>query len=299
MKGDRTLVFDRRSVLALGAGAALAVAVPAQAQASTITGKLRDLEQKHSARLGVFATDTGTGRTVLHRGDELFPICSVFKTIAAAAILRRDHDGALLGKVITYTKAEVDKSGYGPITGKPENLANGMTVAALCEATITYSDNCAANLLLRELGGPTAVSRFSRSIGDPVTRLDRWEPELNSAEPCRETDTTSPRAIGQSYARLTLGHALNRTDAEQLTNWLLANTTGANRIKAGLPSAWRLGDKTGTGKYGTTNDVGIAFPPGRSPIVIAVLTTKPDHATATADEPLVAKATELVVAALS
>ncbi|NKE60122.1 class A beta-lactamase [Lentzea sp. PSKA42] len=290
---------NRRAVLALGAGAALAVAVPATAQASPLTGKLRDLERQHNARLGVFATDTGSGRTVLHRADELFPMCSTFKTIAAAAILRRDHDGSLLGKVIRYTQEDVTKSGYGPITGKPENLANGMTVSALCEATITYSDNCAANLLLRELGGPTAISRFSRSIGDPVTRLDRWEPELNSAEPGRTTDTTSPRAIGQSYARLTLGHALNRTDADQLTKWLLANTTGDNRIRAGLPAAWRWGDKTGTGKYSTTNDVGIAFPPGRAPIMIAVLSTKKDAPNGAADEPLVAKTAELVAGIFS
>lgn len=291
------MVVNRRAVLALGAGAALAVAVPSQAQASPSTGKLRDLEQKHGARLGVFASDTGTGRTVLYRANERFPICSVFKTLAAGAVLRRDRDGELLSKVIRYTQAEVDKSGYGPITGKPANLANGMTVKALCEATIAYSDNAAANFLLRELGGPTAVTRFCRSIGDPVTRLDRWEPELNSAEPWQEFDTTSPRAVGQSYARLTVGHALERTDAEQLTAWLLANTTGANRLRAGLPSDWRLGDKTGTGKYGTTNDVGITWPPGRAPIVIAVLSTKPDAA-AGADEPLVARAAEIVAAEL-
>ncbi|MGW6444137.1 class A beta-lactamase [Lentzea sp. NPDC055074] len=291
--------FNRRAVLTLGAGAALAVAVPAQAHASTITGRLRELEKRHHARLGVFATDTGTGRTVLHRADELFPMCSTFKTIAAAAILRKDRDGTLLGKVITYTKSDVDKSGHGPVTGRPENLANGMTVSALCEATITYSDNCAANLLLKELGGPTAISRFSRSIGDPVTRLDRYEPELNSAEPGRVTDTTSPRAIGQSYARLTLGHALNSNDADQLTKWLLANTTGGNRVRAGLPAAWGWGDKTGTGSYGTTNDVGIAFPPGRAPIVIAVLSTREDEPTGGADEPLLAKTAELVAATFS
>ncbi|NGY60479.1 class A beta-lactamase [Lentzea sp. NEAU-D13] len=290
---------NRRAVLALGAGAALAVAVPATAQAVPLTGKLRELERLHNARLGVFATDTGTGRTVLHRADELFPMCSTFKTIVAAAILRRDHDGTLLGKVIRYTKDDCEKSGYAKITEKPENLANGMTVSALCEATITYSDNCAANLLLKELGGPTAITRFSRSIGDPVTRLDRWEPELNSAEPGRITDTTSPRAIGQSYARLTLGHALNRADAGQLTNWLLANTTGDHRIRAGLPAAWRWGDKTGSGKYSTTNDVGIAFPPGRAPIVIAVLSTKKDSPEGGADEPLVAKTAELVAASFS
>ncbi|MFJ5984695.1 class A beta-lactamase [Lentzea sp. NPDC092896] len=290
---------NRRAVLALGAGAALAVAVPATAQASTVTGKLRELEKQHNARLGVFATDTGSGRTVLHRADELFPMCSTFKTIAAAAILRKDRDGSLLNKVITYTKSDVDKSGYGPITGKPENLANGMKVSALCEATITYSDNCAANLLLKELGGPTAISRFSRSIGDPVTRLDRFEPELNSAEPGRVTDTTSPRAIGQSYARLTLGHALNSNDSDQLTKWLLANTTGGNRVRAGLPTAWGWGDKTGTGDYSTTNDAGIAFPPGRAPIVIAVLSTKKDTPKGGADEPLLAKTAELVAAQFS
>ncbi|WP_425435646.1 class A beta-lactamase [Lentzea kentuckyensis] len=286
-------------MLALGAGAALAVAVPATAQAAPLTGKLRELERQHNARLGVFATDTGTGRTVLHRADELFPMCSTFKTLVAAAILRRDHDGTLLSKVIHYTMDDCIKSGYAKITEQPQNLANGMTVSALCEATITFSDNCAANLLLRELGGPTAITRFSRSIGDPVTRLDRWEPELNSAEPGRTTDTTSPRAIGQSYARLTLGHALNRADADQLTKWLLANTTGDHRIRAGLPAAWRWGDKTGTGQYSTTNDVGIAFPPGRAPIVIAVLSTKKDAPTGGADEPLVVKTAELVAASFS
>lgn len=285
--------------MTLGAGAVLAVAVPAQAQASPFTGRLRELERRHGARLGVFAADTGTGRTVLHRADELFPMCSTFKTIAAAAVLRRDVDGALLDKVITYTEADTVKSGYAPVTGLPANLANGMTVSALCEATITYSDNCAANLLLRELGGPTAISRFSRSIGDSVTRLDRYEPELNSAEPGRTTDTTSPRAIGQSYARLTLGHALDRSDAAQLTNWLLANTTGGNRLRAGLPSAWVWGDKTGGGKYGTTNDVGIAFPPGRKPIVIAVLSTRENDPEGAADEPLLVKTAELVAAAFS
>ncbi|SDG07233.1 beta-lactamase class A [Lentzea fradiae] len=285
--------------MALGAGAVLAVAVPAAAQASPVTGRLRELERRHGARLGVFALDTGSGRTVLHRADELFPMCSTFKTLAAAAVLRRDVDGSLLGKVITYTQAEADKSGYAPITGLPANLANGMTVSALCEATITYSDNCAANLLLRELGGPTAISRFARSIGDPVTRLDRYEPELNSAEPGRRTDTTSPRAIGQSYARLTLGHALDRPDAEQLTNWLLANTTGGNRVRAGLPAEWGWGDKTGGGSYGTTNDVGIAFPPGRAPIVIATLSTRESDPDGGADEPLLVKTAQLLAETFS
>lgn len=267
--------------------------------ASAIEGQLRALEREHSARLGVFAHDTGSGRTVRYRADELFPMCSTFKTIAVAAVLRDlDCDGTFLAKVIHYSEEYVTQASYAPVTDLPDNVADGMTVADLCAAAIAYSDNCAANLLLRELGGPEAVTRFCRSVGDRVTRLDRWEPELNSAEPGRVTDTTNPRALGSTYARLTLGRALDAPDRERLTGWLLANTTSTNRFRAGLPKDWTLADKTGTGERGTTNDVGITWPPGRKPIVMAVLSTKPDPA-APADEPLVAGAASLLAAALA
>ncbi|WP_405020802.1 class A beta-lactamase [Kitasatospora sp. NBC_00070] len=300
---------SRRAVLAVGAGTALAVAVPvsgsARAVGSTSPGAdrviraLAELEREHGARLGVFGRNTATGRTVAYRADELFPICSVHKTITAAAVLRDlDRDGEFLAKRIRYTEQEVKDSGYAPVTGTPEHLANGMTVAELCAATLDFSDNAADNLLLRELGGPTAVTRFCRSIGDGVTRLDRWEPELNTAEPGRVTDTTSPAAIGRSHAKLVLGDALAPRDRRQLTAWLLANTTSGARFRAGLPADWALADKTGTGSYGTTNDVGIAWTPDRQPVVLAVLSTKPDAA-AEADEPLVARTAALLAAALA
>ncbi|MFJ5534686.1 class A beta-lactamase [Streptomyces sp. NPDC093261] len=297
---------SRRGVLAGGAATALTVVLPTGSTAFAqgtddegIAGQLRALERAHSARLGVFACDTVTGRTVLYRADELFPMCSTFKTIAVAAVLRDlDRDGEFLAKRIRYTETDVTKSGYAPITGLPENLADGMTVADLCAAAIDYSDNTAGNLLLRELGGPSAVTRFCRSIGDDVTRLDRWEPELNSAEPGRVSDTSSPRAIGRSYARLALGDALEARDRERLTGWLLANTTSGNRFRAGLPKEWTVADKTGTGDYGTTNDVGVTWPPGRGPIVMALLSTKHDSA-APADEPLVADTATLLAAVLA
>jgi beta-lactamase class A len=297
---------SRRGVLAGVAAAALTVVLPTggtafaqSADDNGIAGQLRVLEREHSARLGVFAHDTGTGRTVLYRADELFPMCSTFKTIAVAAVLRDlDHDGKFLAKVIHYTKDYVTRAGYAPITGLPNNVAGGMTVADLCAAAIDHSDNGAANLLLRELGGPDAVTRFCRSLGDRVTRLDRWEPDLNSAEPGRVTDTSSPRALGLTYARLALGDALKTPDRRRLTGWLLANTTSANRFRAGLPKEWTLADKTGTGDYGTTNDVGITWPPGRKPIVLTVLSTKHDSA-APADEPLVADTAALLAAALA
>lgn len=298
---------SRRTVLTLGAGAALATALPGSGSAyaatlevsGAVSRRLKDLERQHSARLGVYARNTATGRVVQYRANESFPICSVFKTLAAAAVLRDlDHDGEFLARRIRYTEKEVTDSGYAPITGKPENLARGMTVAELCAATVCYSDNAAGNLLLRELGGPTAITRFCRSIGDRTTRLDRWEPDLNSAEPWRTTDTTSPKAIGQTYAHLTLGTALVPEDRRRLTDWLLANTTGGEKLRAGLPSDWTVADKTGGGKYGTNHDVGITWPPGHPPIVMAVLTTKrePD---ASPDNPLIAKTATLLAEALA
>ncbi|MFE6865690.1 class A beta-lactamase [Kitasatospora sp. NPDC057692] len=300
----------RRRVLAGAAATALAVALPAPGRAFAQGGgaggtgagtahRLRALERAHGARLGVFAQDAATGRTVAYRADEPFPMCSTFKTIAVAAVLRDlDRDGAFLARRIRYTRADVTEAGHAPITGLPAHLEDGLTVGELCAAAITYSDNAAANLLLRELGGPTAVTRFCRSLGDRTTRLDRWEPALNSAEPGRSTDTTTPRAIGRTYARLTTGSALDAPDRHRLTAWLLANTTGGNRLRAGLPDDWTLAEKTGTGGYGTTNDVGLAWPPGLGPITLAVLSTGPDPA-APADEPLLAEAAALLAAALA
>ncbi|WP_326653773.1 class A beta-lactamase [Streptomyces sp. NBC_01750] len=299
----------RRTILATGAGAGAALAAvsrvtPAHAAlaapgAARVTRQLRALEREHSARLGAYAHDTATGRRVVYRADESFPMCSLFKTIGAAAVLRDlDRDGEFLARRIRYTAKDVKDSGHSPITGRPENLAHGMTVAELCAYSITHSDNTAANLLLRELGGPTAITRFCRSVGDPVTRLDRWEPELNSAEPWRETDTTTPRAIGRTYARLVLGDALVPCDRRLLTDWLLANTTSGERFRAGLPADWRVADKTAGGSYGGNNNAGIAWPPGRPPVVLAVMTTKPDR-DAPADNPLVAKTAGILAAALS
>ncbi|MGW3452146.1 Exo family class A beta-lactamase [Streptomyces albidoflavus] len=305
---------SRRTLLTATAGAALATAtlVPGTAHASSggrghghgsgsvsdAERRLAGLERASGARLGVYAYDTGSGRTVAYRADELFPMCSVFKTLSSAAVLRDlDRNGEFLSRRIFYTQDDVEQADGAPETGKPENLANGMTVEELCEVSITASDNCAANLMLRELGGPAAVTRFVRSLGDRVTRLDRWEPELNSAEPGRVTDTTSPRAITRTYGRLVLGDALDPRDRRLLTSWLLANTTSGDRFRAGLPDDWTLGDKTGAGRYGTNNDAGVTWPPGRAPIVLTVLTAKTEQ-DAARDDGLVADAARVLAETL-
>ncbi|MEU0665777.1 class A beta-lactamase [Streptomyces lavendulocolor] len=300
---------SRRALLTAAAGAAALLTAGAAAPAAAAgagapsrasrraaaTGRLRALERRHGARLGAVARNTVTGATVLYRADERFPMCSTFKTLAAAAVLRDlDRHGEVLAKRIRYTAADLV-----PNSKKcEENLATGMTVAELCDATIRYSDNTAANLLLRELGGPAAVTRFCRSLGDTTTRLDRWEPELNTCEPWRVEDTTTPAALSGTYERLVLGDALNRGDRERLTGWLLGNTTSTHRFRAGLPEDWRLADKTGGGAYGTNNDAGVAWTPDGTPVVLVVLTTKPEQEAA-ADDLLVARAASVLAASVT
>ncbi|MFI1161681.1 class A beta-lactamase [Streptomyces sioyaensis] len=295
-------VPTRRALLGAGAGlltAGLLAGSSAPAAAQERTGgahaALRRLERAHRARVGAFAHNTVTGATVAYRADTRVPLCSAFKTLAVGAVLRDlDHNGETLARRVHYTDADVVPN--SPVTGK--HVATGMTIAELCAAALQRSDNTAANLLLRALGGPTAVTTFARSLGDRTTRLDRWEPELNSAEPWRTTDTTTPAAIGRTYARLLLGDALTPADRGRLTAWMKANETNTDRFRAALPRDWTLADKTGTGSYGTGNDVGVAWTPDGTPIVLAVLTGTAQQA-APSDDPLVAGVTRVLARAVT
>jgi beta-lactamase class A len=288
--------LSRRALLAGTAGAATLLTGTTAYAADEVTSGLRTLEERYDARLGVFAHHLTARRSVRYRADERFPMCSVFKALAAAAVLRDlDRDGEVLGRRIHYTEDDLVIPGSDQTAA---HLAEGMTIAGLAEVAITYSDNTAGNLLLRELGGPTAITRFARSLGDRVTRLDRWEPELNTAEPWRRTDTTSPYAIGRTYGRLVLGDALNRRDRELLTHWLLNNTTSVDRFHAGLPKTWTIADKTGGGSYGTNNDVGVVRTEDGDPIVLSVLSTMPAQDAVRVDA-LIADAASVVAGALT
>jgi len=229
------------------------------------------VEERYDIRLGVYAVNVHTGQTLWYREDEPFPVMSTFKTYAAAALLRQHPlEQDFFGTVVTYTEDDLVANSPVPST----RVATEMTVAELCEAAITRSDNTAANLLLRLLGGPEAITAFARDIKDMRTRLDRWETDLTTAIPGDNRDTTTPAAIGEGYRSLVLGDVLGEPEREQLTNWLLANTTGGERIRAGLPKDWKTADKTGSGDYGSANDVAITWTPDGTPVVIAVLTTR-------------------------
>lgn len=283
-------ILSRRAVLGGGAAAAAAAAVAATTTATVAGGSpayaadspsIAALEQKHGRHLGVWATNMRTGRTIEHRAEERFPMLSTFKTLLAAQILR-DLPARTLQRRLTWDAGEVVVN--SPITSL--TTRNGLTVAQLCEATITRSDNTAANVLMRLVGGPAGVTAFARSLGDDVTRLDRWEPDLNAAVPGDPRDTTTPRAIARSYTRLLLGDALDRTDRDQLTTWMLANQSTVTRFGAGVPATWRLADKTGGGDYASRNDVGVTWTPDGAPIVIAALTRSDDPSAAPLDAPL-------------
>ncbi|PKO69373.1 MAG: class A beta-lactamase [Betaproteobacteria bacterium HGW-Betaproteobacteria-16] len=224
------------------------------------------LEVAARCRLGVYIIDTATGREYGHRPDERFMMLSSFKLLASALVLARAEQGQdSLQRRIRYTREDLVT--WSPVTEKHVG-GEGLTLAQLCEATITTSDNTAANLILASYGGPAAVTAFARKLGDTVTRLDRTEPELNRPSGAAPLDTTTPRAMTRTLQTLLIGNALAASSRHTLLQWLKANTTGDKRLRAGAPADWAIGEKTGTNRT-DANDIGIAWPPGRAPLLVS------------------------------
>lgn len=265
-------MIDRRALLlgtlALGAGCA---GHPQEARRAR--ADFRGLQAMLGAggRLGVAALDTGTGRWLRHDENGRYAMASTFKLPLAAAILAEAEAGRLaLDREIAFTRADLVP--YAPVV--EANLERGrLPVERLCAAIVEVSDNAAANLLLARVGGPAGLTRFCRANGDAVTRLDRTEPELNANLPGDPRDTTSPAAMAALMRTLLLGDALRPASRARLIGWMQGATTGLQRLRAGLPPSWRAGDKTGNGANGAANDLAVAFPPGRAPILIASYTS--------------------------
>jgi beta-lactamase class A len=268
----------RQAALVIAAGAvdcALTLSRQNARAATDAIGGLREdfaaLEGQSGGRLGVAVLHTGLGGFVGHRADERFPMCSTFKLLAAAAVLKRVDEGKeKLDRRVKFAASDIVV--YSPVT-KERAGGEGMSLAELCAAAMTVSDNTAGNLILASLGGPQALNDYVRSLGDTVTRLDRIEPDLNEALPDDPRDTTTPAAMLKNIQALVVGRALSESSKEQLISWLVGNKTGDTRLRAHLPAGWRVGDKTGSGEHGTTNDVGVAWPPQSAPVLIAVYLT--------------------------
>ncbi len=263
-------LITRRFVLssALAIAALRVTEAGAGPSRAELYARLAEIEAAAQGRLGVAILDTKTGDMFGRRELERFPLCSTFKVLAAALVLQRVDVGAeQLDRRVVFTASDVVE--HSPVTqgrAGPE----GMTLGEICAAAITVSDNTAGNLMLASFGGPKRLTDFLRTLGDKATRLDRREPELNEVPPNDPRDGTTPRAMAYTLQRILLGNVLSKSSESLLIGWLTSSTTGDSRLRAGMPAGWRVGDKTGTGARGATNDVAIVWPPDHPPIVIAV-----------------------------
>lgn len=257
------------TLLAIPGRAAPGAASPARLLSEA---DLASLERQSGGRLGVAIIDGSGSELARHRADERFPLCSTFKVLAVAAVLARvDRGQEQLERPIAFGAADLLE--YAPVV-RARAAEGRLSLAEACEASITLSDNTAANLLLDRLGGPARVTAFVRTLGDTVTRLDRNEPSLNECLAGDERDTTTPHAMARTLRTLVLGSALSKASRERLVQWMTASTTGLKRLRGGVPAGWRAADKTGSGHFGTSNDIAILWPSAGKPILIAAYLTQ-------------------------
>jgi beta-lactamase class A len=264
------LIWQRRNVLVCGGVALLATSFGAQA-AQAPSARIAALEKQLRGRIGVAALDTNSAATISWRGGERFAMCSTFKWFLAAAMLAGcERRRFALNQKLPFAAGDL-RLPHSPVSATHIG-EGGMRIAALCEAAVEISDNLAANTLFRAIGGPPALTAWLRHIGDFTTRLDRYEPALNENLPGDPRDTTTPEAMLATMRRLLLGAVLAPQSRSLLIGWMRNCKTGLERLRAGLPPAWIVADKTGTGTgsgpTSAVNDLAIAWPPHRAPILI-------------------------------
>jgi beta-lactamase class A len=259
------MILDRRTLLA--ALPSLAIR-PSFAQAAAPA--FESYERETGGRIGVHAENLATGAKIAWRADERFVMCSTFKASLAAFVLARaDRGQERLDRMIAYGSQDLLE--YAPAAR--QNLAKGaMSVSDMCEAIVELSDNTCANRLLAEVGGPAALTEFWRSAGDAVSRLDHNEPELNRSPPGDPHDTTTPAAMAANLRRFVLGEVLSTASRERLIGWMENCKTGNNRLRAGLPKDWRIGDKTGNNGKDAAGDIAVAWSRPDAPILICAYT---------------------------
>ena len=237
----------------------------------SLQNKMTQMELTYGGKISFSAINTSDNKRLKYNANERFPMCSTYKFMLVAAVLKKSmKNPAFLQKQVLYDQDDLIT--YSPVT--KEHLSAGMSIEALCYAAI-LSDNTAANLLIKELGGITSVNKFARSIDDVSFRLDRVEPDVNTAIPGDLRDTTTAHAMTNDLHGIVLGEVLDSVTRKKIQEWLINNTTGNARIRAATPKTWFVGDKTGTCSYGTTNDIAIVWPKNCSPIAITIFFTQP------------------------
>ena len=240
----------------------------------SILGSVTNAETELGARIGLAVHDLETGKRWEYKSNERFPLSSTFKTLACANVLQRvDLGKERMDRVVRFSESNLVT--YSPVTEKHVGK-KGMSLAKLCQATLSTSDNSAANFILQAIGGPKALTKFLRSIGDDTTRLDRWETELNEAVPGDKRDTTTPIAMVATLEKLLIDETLSVKSRQQLESWLKGNEVGDALFRKGVPSDWIVADRTGAGGYGSRAITAVMWPPNRKPIVAALYITETD-----------------------
>lgn len=252
------------------------IAVPSvlMAQDDNLLTEVDRIERQLDARVGFAAYDLETGQRWEYNADQLFAMSSTFKTLACAVLLQRvDEGNEQLERRVKVSASDIVT--YSPVT---EAYADNREISLfeLCEATMTTSDNTAANLILQAIGGPQAVTEFVRELGDSVTRLDRWETELNEAAPHDERDTSTPNAMVSNLEKLVVGNALSSQSKNQLREWLVNNEVADGLFRSQMPDEWVIGDRTGAGGFGSRSITAVIWPPEREPTIVAFYITETD-----------------------
>jgi beta-lactamase class A len=288
--------ISRRQILIAGAAAA-ALTTCGRSQAApgpAVEDALAELEQRYNAKIGFYGANLGSGRTLCYRENDLFATCSTFKAYVAAQILQKDQRGELSLNDPVF----IDPAVYLPVASEAmdPHLGGYLPLSELCAAAVRRSDNTAANLMLAMLGGPQTVTELARSVGDDRTWMVRWVPDLNSAIPGDPRDTTTPRAMSTGFRNMLTGDTLDEPHRALLWEWMSTIATGGKRIRAGLPPGWGVADKTGSGDYGSTNDLGVAYGPAGERLQLGVMArTRSDDPTTPYNDAIVADVTRVAV----
>lgn len=239
---------------------------------AALTAAAQQEEKTLNARIGVTVLDTATGKTLSYRGDERFPLNSTHKPLLCGALLKQAQEKKIrLTDSVLFDKSQLVD--YSPVTEKHVS-PQSMNWLQLCSAAVSYSDNTAANLISQKAGGPQAITAFVRASGDNITRLDRFEPELNEARPGDERDTTMPDAISHTLQKLLLGDVLSEASRQQLTRWMAEDKVADALLRKSLPKGWKIADKTGAGGYGSRSIISMVWPEKGAPMVVAIYITR-------------------------
>jgi beta-lactamase class A len=252
--------------------ALLALASPAYAfDAARLTAAARAEETALSARLGAAVLDTATGQLWRYHADERFPLVSTHKAFTCAALLAKvDKGEAWLDRRVVILATDIEP--YSPVT-QDRIAPDAMSLSELCAATLSVSDNTAANFVVAAVGGPDGVTAFFRTLGDQTSRLDRTEIDLNEATPGDVRDTTTPAAAVADLDKILLGGALKPVSRERLTHWMMDDRVAGPLLRAALPEDWRIADRSGAGGHGARGIVAVLWPPDRAPLVAAIYLT--------------------------